>query len=337
MTVRPALDHSVTMTLPLPPHVDLERISDLWVERAGELRASAPKWRVDHQISAASEDPYRILAFGIDCQISFCHPAGGLFVPGAVEDSARTVRWIYQNLDRLTGLAFSLDTHELHQVFHPAFWRSASGMEPEPFTIITSEDVERGTWIPRANRDLMIEYTRKLEATGRYSLTIWPYHGLLGGLSSALLPAFAEAMCFHSFVRDTAPKLVVKGQHPLSEMYSVLSAEVKDLGGESVGGFDEALVEHVLSFDRVYVFGQASSHCVLATLEDLRARLEAIDAALLKKIVILEDAMSPVPAPLLDPLPDSLDFPAQARRRIDRLVEAGMGRARTTDPVAPGS
>ena len=322
------------MTLPLPPHFAPSQVADLWVERVSTLAERGPQWAKMHGIAPASRDQKRVAAFGIDCQISFCHPDGGLFVPGAVEDAVRVLHWIYRNLGSLTGLVMSLDTHEMYQIFHPAFWRDASGQPPAPLTAICAADVASRRWVPVRSPELALEYVKRLEESGRYILTIWPYHALLGGLSPALLPAIAEALFFHAFARRTEPFLRVKGRHPMTEMYSALSPEVCTLGGRSTGGFDDELFEHLLTYERVYVFGQASSHCVLATLEDIHERLRGRGREALGRFVILEDAMSPVPAPGLDPLPPELDFPAEARRRLDALVEAGMGRARTTEAIA---
>lgn len=310
-------------------------MTDLWVERADAIAGKAEAWRDAHGIALAESDQPRVAAFGIDCQVSFCHPNGGLFVPGAVEDSRRALTWMYRNLDRLTNTVWSLDTHEVYQVFHAAFWRDREGRRPAPFTTITAEQIRSGHWLPRAPVEVCVEYAQKLEATGKHVLTIWPYHGLLGGLGHALLPAFAEAMTFHAHARGSAPRIVVKGRHPLTEMYSVMAPEVTELAGEVTGRFDEGLYAHLRRFDRVYVFGQASSHCVLATLEDLRDRALRDGPDELARFVILEDAMSPVSPPPLEPLPPELDFPRMARERIGRLVDAGMGRARTGDPIPP--
>jgi hypothetical protein len=51
------------------------------------------------------------------------------------------------------------------------------------------------------------------------------------------------------------------------------------------------------------------------------------------RIYILEDAMSPVPAPPLEPLPPGLDFPRVANEAMRALQEAGMKVVRTTDPL----
>jgi len=111
----------------------------------------------------------------------------------------------------------------------------------------------------------------------------------------------------------------------------VLSPEVTELAGRTVGAFNETLFDTLMKHDRVYVFGQAKSHCVLSTLFDMRDRIDKTDRALAKKIYILSDAMSPVPAPPISPLPPALDFPAVAKRGLDELAKFGMHVVTTTN------
>lgn len=319
--------------LPFPRFYDPSQVDRLYLERAGEIAQEAQRYAAEHRLRPAAEDSERIAVFGIDVQVAFCTPGASLFVPGAVEDTQRALAWLYRNLDRVTELVFSLDTHRAFQIFHPAWWVDGTGAHPPPMTTITAAEVASGKWTALAHPEASLEYCRKLEASGRYVLTLWPYHALLGGLSHALVPAVMEAALFHTFARGRQTRLETKGEHPQTENYSVLSPEVRTLGGQSVGGFNTALAEHLLSFDRVYVFGQAKSHCVLATLNDLHDFAREKDPSLLGRIHILEDAMSPVPAPPLDPLPPTLDFPRVAEETMARLQAAGMKVIRTTDPL----
>ncbi len=314
----------------IPSFFEATKVGDVWMERAALVAEAANLARARGAIGPSRDDKKRIVAFGIDCQIGFCTPGASLFVPGAVEDTERTARWLYANMGALTELCFSLDTHAVHQIFHPAFWKDAAGHAPAPFTVISVDDVTTGKWVPRDARAR--EYVERLATAGKYALTIWPYHVLLGGVSHALVPALMEASIFHAVARDVPTVFETKGQHPLTENYSVLSTEVCELGGERVGSFNADLYARLLSFDRVYVFGQAKSHCVLSTLQDLADH--AKDRALLSRIHVLVDAMSPVPPPPLDPLPAALDFPRIADRAFAKLAEQGMVFCKTTDPIS---
>ena len=321
------------MSLPLPAHYAPDAVGSLFVERAGLIASAATDWRREHRLQPAAADAVRVAAFGIDCQVGFCHPDASLYVPGAVDDMTRVAGWLYRNLDRITTLIWSLDTHQVHQIFHPAWWADPSGAPPAPFTNIRAADVDAGRWIPRRAPEASRDYVHRLEETGRYTLTIWPYHTLLGGLSHALLPALMEATLFHAVARDAEPRFEAKGSHPWTESYSVLAPEVQELQGQRVGELNSPLLQTLLAHDRVYVFGEASSHCVRATLLDLLDQIQQVDPALARKVVVLSDAMSPVPSPPLDPLPPALDFAAQARDALQRCADAGMRLCTTAEAV----
>ncbi len=315
----------------IPSFYKPEQVNKLYIERAALVAAEAKRHREQAKVPPSAQDKLRIAAFGIDCQVGFINSEASLHVPGAVEDTERTIAWIYKNLDQITGLFFSLDTHRMFQIFHPAWRIDSDGSHPQPFTPITYEDVRSGKWTAVSHPREALEYTKKLEANGKYVLTIWPYHTLLGGLSHALVPALMEAAMFHAIARQHQTHFETKGTHSLTENYSVMSPEVRDLGGKTVGTFNTPFFKMLMEYDRVYVFGQAKSHCVLSTLRDLQREVEAIDPSLLQKIWILEDAMSPVPAPPLNPLPAALNFPALADETIREFARAGMRVVKTTD------
>lgn len=321
----------------LPSFYEASQVKTLYIERAALIADSAKSHLARHpKTRPASDDRLRIAAFGIDAQVAFSIPGASLFVPGAVEDTTRTIEWIYRNLDRITSLHYSLDTHRIFQVFHPAWWRDANGDHPAPFTTISAEDVRQHRYTPalKEHRDEGLEYVERLEKNGKYVLTIWPYHALLGGVSHSLVPALMEASMFHSLVRSAQVQFEIKGTNELTENYSVLSPEVTELGGRAVGAFNAPLFDALMNYDRVYVFGQAKSHCVLSTLRDMQQRISRTNPSLIKKIFILEDATSPVPPPPITPLPRALDFPRVANEAFAELAAAGMNIVKTTDPIA---
>ncbi|MCU0767544.1 MAG: isochorismatase, partial [Gammaproteobacteria bacterium] len=90
---------------------------------------------------------------------------------------------------------------------------------------------------------------------------------------------------------------------------------------------NRALVEHLLSFDTVIVAGEAKSHCVEWTVEDLLSEIRARDASLARRIVLLDDCASPVV------VPGVVDFTDAAEAAYERFAAAGMRRALSTDPT----
>jgi nicotinamidase-related amidase len=131
---------------------------------------------------------------------------------------------------------------------------------------------------------------------------------------------------FHGIARETAARIEVKGRHPLTENYSVLRPEVgEDQAGKVLVPENRALVDHLLGFDRLIVAGQAQSHCVAWTVEDLLEEITARDPALARKVHLLVDATSPVV------VPGVVDYTDAANAAYARFASAGMHLVRTTD------
>jgi nicotinamidase-related amidase len=266
---------------------DVERLYEPDFQRAYEAGVAA-------RYTPASADRERVLLWLVDVQIDFCFPAplGRLTVPHALEDTRRTVEWLYRNAHAITHIAASLDTHTPYQIFYPSWWRDADGNHPAPFTVITAKDVAEGRWQPGTEVAWSEHYVKQLEKSSKKQLMIWPYHCMEGTTGRALVPALSEAIMFHSAARVTQPTYLVKGTIPQTEHYSVLEPEVK-FPSHPQGMLNEAFLHSVLGFTQIYVCGQARSHCVLETMNSVvRYFMEQPD--ILRKIHFLDDCSSPI-------------------------------------------
>ncbi len=329
--------------LPIPHFFDPSAAVQAWRVPYEERAAQAREWAAEHNIQPAARDDLRIALLAVDVQNTFCLPDFELFVAGrsgtgAVDDSIRLCNFIYKNLDRLTQIAVTLDTHTAMQIFHAVFLVDDEGNHPGPLTQITTEDVRRGRWRfnPALSGPLGVDdefgpqhlayYAAELQEKGKYNLTIWPYHAMLGGLGHALVSLFEEALFFHSLARYSPPDFIVKGQHPFTEHYSAVGPEVtKDTRGATIARNDRRFMQKVLEFDAVVIAGQAKSHCVAWTVSDLLDEILETDPALARKVYLLEDCSSPVVVQNL------VDFTEQAERAFDRFAKAGMHLVRSTD------
>jgi nicotinamidase-related amidase len=151
---------------------------------------------------------------------------------------------------------------------------------------------------------------------------------MLGGIGHALVPAVEEAVFFHTIARASQPLFEVKGTNPLTEHYSALGPEVTEgPDGVPIAERDRSIVERLLRFDAVVVAGQAKSHCVAWTIEDLLRDVHAGDARLAERVFLLEDCTSPVV------VPDVVDYTEEAEAAFRRFVSAGMHVIRSTDPI----
>jgi nicotinamidase-related amidase len=304
--------------LSFPPHFDPARVPEVWRVDYEARAAEAAVWAERHSIRPAADDSFRTCLLAVDCQNTFCTPGFELFVPGAPEDSRRLCELVYRQLGRLTEIVATLDTHRAFQVFHAAFLVGRDGAHPPPYTSVSVADVEAGVWrAAEPGLQAHLErYVRALAEGGKYELTVWPYHAMLGGLGHALVPAVEEAFFFHALARGTQTRFEVKGDDPRTEHYSALGPEV---GGER----NLALVEHLLTFDAVYVAGQAKSHCVAWTVDDLLRLAPEIAP----RLYLLEDCTSPVVA-------GALDFTEQADDAFARFAASGTRIVRSTpEPV----
>jgi nicotinamidase-related amidase len=331
--------------LPIPPHFRPERVGEVWRVPYEERARGAEAWRLEHDLRPSAEDAVRICLLVIDVQNTFCIPGFELFVggrsgTGAVDDNRRLCEFVYRNLGSITKIVPTLDTHRVMQIFHAIWLVDPEGRHPAPYTLVSAEDVESGRW--RVNPAVcaslgideeyaarhLLHYTRALEASGKYRLTIWPYHALLGGIGHALVSAVEEAVFFHGVARESQPDFQVKGDNPLTEHYSALGPEVTDgPDGEPIAAKNAPLAEALLAFDAVVVAGQAKSHCVAWTIDDLLAVAEH-DRDVVEKVYLLEDCSSPVV------VPGAVDYTDEADEAFARFAKAGMHVVRSTDALA---
>lgn len=334
-------------SLPIPPHFDPTRVGAVWRVPYQQRAGAAASWAKQHTIQPASSDLTRICLLAIDVQNTFCIPEFELFVGGrsgmgAVEDNKRLCEFIYRNLGVITEIAPTMDTHTAMQIFHPIFWINQVGDHPTPAaTMISLQDVEQGIW--RVNPAIAPSlgqsyealqqhawhYTRQLTQDGKYPLTVWPYHSMLGGIGHALVSAVEEALFFHCIARSSQTRFELKGGNPLTENYSVLRPEVLEgVDGAAIAQKNSSLLQKLLAFDAVIIAGQAKSHCVAWTISDLLTEIQSIDPALAKKVYLLEDCTSPVV------VPEVIDFTEQADAAFQRFADAGMHLVKSTQPIA---
>lgn len=330
-------------TLPIPDFFNAAQVGAVrripYEERAKQARA----WAHQHGLQPASSDQTRTWLLLIDVQNTFCIPEFELFVGGrsgrgAVEDNTRLCEFIYRNLGGITHITATMDTHKTMQVFHAVFFVDAEGNHPAPYTDIHLADLQSGAWkfnpalasqfgiAPEYGQQMMIHYAEELEKKGKYALTIWPYHAMLGGIGHALVSSVEEALFFHSIARAAQYDIEIKGDKPFTENYSAIGPEVlSGPMGETLGARNTKFIEQLQRFDRLIIAGQAKSHCVAWTVSDLLEDINNTDPALAKKVYLLEDCASPVV------VPGVVDHTDAADKAFARFAEAGMNLVKSTD------
>ena len=340
--------------LPFPEHFNANQVDKVWRIPYQERQREALAWAKQHSIPPASDDDLRTCLLLVDVQNTFCIPDFELFVGGrsgngAVEDNIRLCQFIYRNLPHITKIACTLDTHTAMQIFHEVFWVNNTGEHPLPLqTLITPEDIETGKWrvnpaiagninlsdIPQSDQYTWLKaygehYIKTLTADGKYPLTIWPYHAMLGGIGHAVVSAVDEACFFHTIARKTQTHYEIKGRNPLTENYSVLRPEVlNDADGQPIAEKNSTFLQMLLEYDQVIIAGQAKSHCVAWTVSDLLEEIGQTDIELAKKVYLVDDLTSPVV------VPGVVDYTEPANAAFAKAADAGMHIVQSTELMA---
>jgi nicotinamidase/pyrazinamidase len=204
-------------------------------------------------------------------------------------------------------------------IAHPISWVDSKGNHPAPFTQITLTDVENGTYRafkPGLQRRFE-SYVRSLESNGRYVLTIWPPHCLIGSPGHAVHPTLFEALLewertVYGFVGYTP-----KGSNYLTEHYSAVVADVS-YPDDPTTQLNTRFIQLLEEADDILITGEALNFCVANTFKDVADNFSNADYV--KKLVLLEDACSEIPG---------LEFLTKAF--MDDMLPRGMRIARTTD------
>lgn len=279
----------------------------------------------------------------IDPQNDFCDlpaTASGtpaLPVAGADADMRRVADLIERGGAGLDDIVITLDSHHRVDIAHPTFWRTGDGGAVAPFTAITAAQVRAGVFVPAAavqGREgggpadatvlpRVLAYLDALEAQGRYSLMVWPVHCEIGSWGHNVHSAVRTAYNQWEDRRLRQVLKVTKGDNPWTEHYSALQAEVPD-ADDAATWLNRSLLARLDVFDTIWIAGEASSHCVKATVEHLADHLPSLlPSGHLEKLVLLTDGMSPVGG-----------FEAQAADFIARMRQRGARTATCAQALA---
>lgn len=279
----------------------------------------------------------------VDVQKDF-HHGGSLAIPSADADASRIAAMIRKHSSAIDRIVATMDSHHKLHIAHPSFWLSSdSSKHPDPFTIITADDIRSGIWKPRLSSldipahmldssvfgnkqsvldevgklDLVkycVEYASRLEAAGRFQICVWPEHCLIGSAGHGMVDEVFQSVSEWSEQTGQSVEWVMKGQNLLTEMYSALAADVPVT---TETAFNVTLQASLMESSKLIVCGQAMSHCVNYTLRDIVSRWPTDKLA---SILLLTDCASVVPG-----------FEASAEAFQREMSEAGVHLKASTD------
>ena len=232
--------------------------------------------------------------FVVDPQNDFLDIEGAaLPVPGANADMDRLANWLHHNAAAVQSLTVTLDSHASVGIERTTFWLQQDGTPVAPFTPITAADMQAGRYRPRdaARTQQTLAYLQALEATGQRQLLVWPVHCVLGTWGHNIHTKLAESIAHWELVTGRTCEKMFKGQNPMTEQYSAFRAEVPRADDPRTALNQTLMHRLTVGADTLLVAGEALSHCVAESVQDMVAYMPA---QRLRQTVLLTDCMSPV-------------------------------------------
>ncbi len=310
-----------------------------------QLQKAAEDWKKRFGLKPVASDQNQIVVLDIDDQGDFDFPSGSLFVAGrsgtgAMDAMRRRVEFGYRYMANISEWIDTMDSHLPYQVFYGSAHMTRDGELVQPNTMISADEYKGGVYRPNpamaaqigADTNWLhrqwIHYCERLEESGKYKLFIWPYHCMIGSPGHRLAGLTEEFRLFHSFARGAANNPEIKGGNPLTEHYSIFAPEVTTTwDGKTIPGAQKntRLINRLLRAHRVFIIGEAASHCVRTSIADLLTEIKAVDIKLAQKVVILRDCTAAVV------IPNVVDFTDEAEKALQEFQDAGMNVVSSTD------
>jgi len=214
-----------------------------------------------------------------------------------------------------------LDSHNYVHIAHPCWWVDSAGNHPDPYTVISVDDVKNGKWraINPSLNAYSLKYVETLQTNGRYMLIIWPYHCLIATEGHNVMPNVMKSLLEWEEKFRVVNK-ITKGSNLYTEHYSALKADVPN-DEDNTTMMNEKLVTMLQKDDNdILIAGEALSHCVANTIRDIANEFSDEQV---KRFVLLEDACSNVE-----------NYEYLGEEFVKDMVAKGMRVAKTTDYFA---
>jgi nicotinamidase-related amidase len=200
---------------------------------------------------------------------------------------------IYRLIRQIDYIHVTLDSHRTVDIAHPIFWINRQGQHPQPFTIISENDVANGAWMTTnpAWRERGLDYVKALAKNGRYPLCVWPIHCRIATTGHSIVKSVSDALLKWEEERFGVINFITKGSNIFTEHYSALQADVPDPDDPSTNLNTDLLVL-LREADRILIAGEALSHCVKNSVLDI---INNTGEENIKKLILIEDTCSNVP------------------------------------------
>ncbi|MCK9154788.1 MAG: hypothetical protein M0P12_01600 [Paludibacteraceae bacterium] len=215
----------------------------------------------------------KTLLFTIDPQNDFVFENGMLPVPNAKQDMARIINFLNTRGQEIDDILISLDAHSCIHVGHPNFWEMKDGSEVNPFTLVDAEMLKKIK--PR-----FCEAYVKADIKKNGPVMIWPEHCIKGDFGFCVYTPLMTAIDEWQIKHGKPVTFVEKGMDIRFEMHSAFSR-----------GKNLDVLKFISTYDRVLVCGEALTHCVKQTVDDMVKFFGVLDKT---QIIVFNDCTSPI-------------------------------------------
>lgn len=220
----------------------------------------------------------------IDPQNDFCDKTGKLYVPNSENDIDNICQLIDTKHNMFNRVIVSLDTHSINHIAAPTTWIDNNGNHPTPFTILDQHGIDQNTntqYKSANNDDKLIEALERHYKVNKNPMIIWPNHCVVGTFGAAVVEKLNNTI--YKYTNKYIINHILKGQDIYSEQYGCFN------GPTTVIGCESNIIN--LTPKNFYVCGEAKSHCVLETIEQL---LQCNIFRAGWKVFVINDCTSPV-------------------------------------------
>lgn len=216
----------------------------------------------------------KTLLFIIDPQNDFVLNNGMLPVQNAKQDMGRVISFLDLRGNEIEDILISLDAHRNIHVGHPSFWEMKDGSEVKPFTLVDDNML-------KLIKPRFCSAYVKSDIKKNGPVMIWPEHCVKGDHGYCIYSPLMDALNNWQLKTGKPIDFVEKGQDIRFEMHSAFSR-----------GKNLDVLKNIAGYDRVVVCGEALSHCVKQTVEDMLNFFGVLDKT---QIIVFNDCTSAIP------------------------------------------
>lgn len=248
--------------------------------------------------------------------------SGRLSVPGAILDTMRGIEFDIRNMQYISAHALSIDTHGIEpSVFDTARYVARydytfpvnnpddpdevpytvrRGEHPRDYTAVTAEMIwhkeknANGLWWPVLDQDENFDYGQKLKEKRGTPIVTWPRHCTRFTPGQSIDQAVWACIVLHALLRRIEPLIFMKGLTRKSEYYGILGPEVI-IAGDTNAQMNLPGLQLYTQFDIIIIDGQAGSHCVLRTVQQLFEYIMEKAPDQISKLIVVKDGVSCIP------------------------------------------